>query len=290
MRVLILGGTREARDLAAALVEEPGMAVTTSLAGRVRDPALPAGETVIGGFGGVAGLRAFLRDRAVDAVIDATHPFAATMSAHAVAACLGSAANDATGAEDQSGERGEDGVDGRTTGPDHRTAVPLFRLARPGWTARPGDDWHRVRDLRVAADRARALCPADGAVFVTTGRRDLAPFATDPDRHYVIRAVDPPTDVLPPRHTVLLDRGPYTLEGETRLLRDHGVRVLVTKDSGGDLTHAKLDAARALRLPVVMVDRPAVAGPVAPTWPDVVGVLTALRALAADGAAGPAAR
>lgn len=248
MRVLILGGTREARDLAAALVEQPGMTVTTSLAGRVRDPALPAGETVIGGFGGVAGLRAFLRDRAIDVVVDATHPFAATMSAHAVTACL--------------------------------DAVPLLRLARPGWTAGPDDVWHRVADLDAAAERARALCPPDGTVFVTTGRRQLAPFAADVARRYLVRAVDPPTDVLPPRHTVLLDRGPYTVDGETRLMRDHAVRVLVTKDSGGTLTVAKLDAARALGLPVVMVDRPAATDPAPPTWPDVAGVLAALRTLA----------
>ncbi|WP_045876578.1 cobalt-precorrin-6A reductase [Pseudofrankia sp. DC12] len=266
MRVLILGGTREARDLAAALVAEPGMAVTSSLAGRVRDPALPAGETVIGGFGGVAGLRAFLRERAIDAVVDATHPFAATMSAHAATACLESQADGAPGG-----------------------AVPLLRLARPGWTDRPGDSWHRVPDLETAAERARTLCPPGGAVFVTTGRRRLGPFAADPDRHYLIRAVDPPTDDLPPRHTVLLDRGPYTVDGETRLMREHGVRVLVTKDSGGSLTAAKLDAARALGVPVVMVDRPATTGPVAPTWTDVAGVLTALRALAHGDAEQPSA-
>ncbi|ONH31166.1 cobalt-precorrin-6A reductase [Pseudofrankia asymbiotica] len=260
MRVLILGGTREARDLAAALVGEPGHTVTTSLAGRVRDPALPAGETVIGGFGGVAGLRAFLRAREIDVVVDATHPFAATMSVHAVAACA---------ADGAGGERSAEGA-----------AVPLLRLARPGWTRRPGDDWHRVPDLAAAGERARALCPPGSAVLVTTGRRQLAPFAADPDRHYVIRAVDPPTDLLPPRHTVLLDRGPYTVDGETRLLRDHRIRVLVTKDSGGGLTAAKLDAARALGLPVVMVDRPPVTGPVPPTWPDVAGILEALRGLA----------
>jgi precorrin-6A/cobalt-precorrin-6A reductase len=258
VRVLILGGTREARDLAAALVVEPGMTVTSSLAGRVRDPALPAGQTVIGGFGGVDGLRAFLRDRAIDAVVDATHPFAATMSAHAVAACLNEVAGD--------------------------PAVPLLRLARPGWTARPDDVWYRVPDLDAAADQARRLCSPGGAVLVTTGRRELAPFATDPERHYVIRAVDPPTDVLPPRHTVLLDRGPYTVDGETLLMREHDIRVLITKDSGGTLTVAKLDAARALGLPVVMVDRPAAAGPAPPTWPDVTGVLGALHTLAASDA------
>ncbi|ADP78553.1 cobalt-precorrin-6A reductase [Pseudofrankia inefficax] len=262
MRVLILGGTREARDLAALLVAEPGMVVTTSLAGRVRDPALPAGEIVIGGFGGVAGLRAFLRDRAIDVVVDATHPFATTMSEHAVAVCVGPP------------------DDAPPTAPG--AGVPLVRLARPGWTERPGDGWHRVADLRTAADQARALCPPGGAVFVTTGRRQLAPFAADPYRHYVIRAVDPPTDVLPPRHTVLLDRGPYTVEGETRLMRDHGVRVLVTKDSGGALTAAKLDAARALGLPVVMVDRPALTDPAPPTWSNVAGVLGALHALASS--------
>lgn len=269
MRVLILGGTREARDLAAALVDEPGMTVTTSLAGRVRDPALPAGETVIGGFGGVAGLRAFLRDRAVDVVVDATHPFATAMSAHAVTACLGPAPD----GEPAAGAGESDANEGGARG------VALLRLARPGWTRRPGDIWHRVGDIDAAAARARQLCPPGGAVFVTTGRRQLAPYATDPDRHYVVRAVDPPTGPLPPRHTVLLDRGPYTVEGETRLLRDHEIRVVVTKDSGGALTVAKLDAARVLGLPVVMVDRPVPAGPVPPAWPDVAGILAALRDL-----------
>ncbi|MBL7495205.1 precorrin-6A/cobalt-precorrin-6A reductase [Frankia sp. CNm7] len=276
MRVLILGGTREARDLAAALVDEPGVTVTTSLAGRVRDPALPAGETVIGGFGGVAGLRAFLRARGIEAVVDATHPFAATMSAHAVAAC----------APPGHGDDPAGALAGDPAGPG---SVPLLQLTRPGWTPGPGDDWHRARDLPAAADRARALCPPGRGVFVTTGRRQLAPFATDRDRHYLIRAVDPPTDVLPPRHTVVLDRGPYTVDGETRLLRAHDVRVLVTKDSGGALTVAKLDAARTLGLPVVMVDRPAATGPVPPTWPDVAGVLAALRGLAAGGQAAPPA-
>ncbi|EFC84188.1 precorrin-6A/cobalt-precorrin-6A reductase [Parafrankia sp. EUN1f] len=287
MRVLILGGTREARDLAAALVAEPGVDVVTSLAGRVRDPALPAGETVIGGFGGVTGLRAFLRDRAVDAVVDATHPFAATMSAHAVAACAGPspAPDEAGGAHSGGAHSGGAHSGGAHSGGAYAggagSAVPLLRLARPGWQARPGDDWHRVGDLAAAADRTRELCPPGGAVFVTTGRRQLAPFAADAERHYLIRAVDPPTDTLPPRHTVLLDRGPYTVAGETRLLREHGIRVLVTKDSGGTLTVAKLDAARLLGVPVVMVDRPAGAGLVPPTWPDVAGILTALRALSA---------
>ncbi|CUU56803.1 precorrin-6A/cobalt-precorrin-6A reductase [Parafrankia irregularis] len=287
MRVLILGGTREARDLAAALVAEQGMDVVSSLAGRVRDPALPAGETVIGGFGGVSGLRAFLRDRAIDVVVDATHPFAARMSAHAVAACAAPspALDDAGSAHSGSTHSGGTHSGGVWAGGvwagGAGSAVPLLRLARPGWQARPGDDWYRVGDLAAAADRARELCPPGGAVFVTTGRRELAPFAADPDRHYLIRAVDPPTDTLPSRHTVLLDRGPYTVEGETRLLREHGIRVLVTKDSGGTLTVAKLDAARTLGVPVVMVDRPAGAGQVPPTWPGVAGILIALRELAA---------
>jgi len=269
MRVLILGGTREARDLAAILVGEPGLAVVTSLAGRVRDPALPAGETVIGGFGGVAGLRAFLRDRAVDAVVDATHPFAATMSAHAVAACLGPG--------------GTRPGDARPGGPGEHQ-VPLLRLVRPGWAARPGDDWHRVADLDAAGARARELCPPGGAVFVTTGRRQLAPFAVDPDRRYLIRAVDPPTGTLPARHTLLLDRGPYTVDGETRLLRDHDIRVVVTKDSGGDLTAAKLDAARTLGLPVVVIDRPAPPPGAPPSRPDVPAILADLRGLPHKGA------
>jgi precorrin-6A/cobalt-precorrin-6A reductase len=184
------------------------------------------GAVLIGGFGGTAGLVSFLLEHRIDAVIDATHPFARTMTEHAVAATA-------------------------------ETRVPLLIVRRPGWVERDGDQWHRVDSVGPAAVMARKLSAPGDTVFVTTGRRELAPFAADDERHYLIRTVDEPQDELPVRHTVLRDRGPYTLEGELGLMRSHNVRVLVTKDSGGAMTIAKLDAARTLQLPVVMVDRPA---------------------------------
>lgn len=225
MRVLVLGGTGEARALAAELARRPGVRVVSSLAGRVSDPALPVGEVRIGGFGGVEGLVGYLRGERIDAVIDATHPFARTMTEHAVAAA-------------------------------DVTRVPLVVLRRPGWQAQPGDDWTTVADIREAA-RVTAAAP-EGCVFVTTGRRDLAAFAGD-DRHtHLVRAVEPPEPPMPARTTVLLDRGPYTVDSETYLMRANGVVMLATKNSGGTMTRAKLVAARELGVPVVMVERPPV--------------------------------
>ncbi|MWA15144.1 cobalt-precorrin-6A reductase [Streptomyces sp. BA2] len=228
MHVLVLGGTTEARRLAADLAVRPGVRVTTSLAGRVSRPAALEGDVRIGGFGGVDGLAAWLRDHEVDAVVDATHPFAATISEHAVRAAAA-------------------------------TGIPSVMLRRPGWRPQPGDHWHDAASLTDAA----ALLPALGRrVFLTTGRLGLATFAdvrAVPDLaelHFLVRSVEPPDPPLP-RHTeVLLDRGPYTVEGETALLREHRIDVLVTKDSGGVATAAKLTAARALSVPVVIVRRP----------------------------------
>jgi len=221
--VLILGGTGEARALAAALDAQPGVEVISSLAGRVTDPALPVGQVRIGGFGGVAGLSYYLSDEKIEAVVDATHPFAATITAHAAVAA-----------------------------PD--AGCPLLILRRPGWRESGGDRWTRVPDIVAAAALVAAGPP--GTIFLTTGRRDLAVFAGDWSHDYVVRTVDPPTGAQPPRMTLLLDRGPYSVEGETALLRQHNVSVLVTKDSGGAMTMAKLAAARGLAVPVVMVDRP----------------------------------
>ena len=216
--VLILGGTGEARALAAALVDD-GVPVISSLAGRVRDPALPAGEVRIGGFGGVDGLAAWIAEHRVTAVVDATHPFAATMTAHAVAACAA-------------------------------TGVPLVVLRRPGWAPQPGWVW---ADSPVDA---AARLPALGArVFLTTGRTSLATFA-GLDLEFLVRCVDPPSGPLPRRATVLLSRGPFTVAGERALMREHLIDVLVTKDSGGPLTSAKLAAAREEGVRVLVVRRP----------------------------------
>src|SRR3954447_25426554 len=225
IRVLILGGTGEARRLAAALADRPDVHVVSSLAGRVADPALPPGEVRVGGFGGVPGLVDYLHAGRIDAVVDATHPFAATMSAHAVAA------TDATG-------------------------VPLLVLRRPRWTERPGDRWLRVPTI---GDAARTVAGLGSRVFLTTGRQGLAAFA-DLDAWFLVRTVDPPEPPLPCRLEVLLDRGPFTVDGERDLLRRHRIDVLVTKDSGGAMTAAEVAAARELGVPVVMVGRPAATG------------------------------
>lgn len=221
MRVLLLGGTGEARDLAAALAEDD-LEVVSSLAGRVSRPRLPAGQVRFGGFGGVAGLEAALED--YDVVVDATHPFAATISASAATAC-----------------RARD--------------VPLLRLMRPSWSQAVGAGrWRWVETHEEAATAAAAV---GGPVFLSTGRQTLQRFV--PALHetpVLVRVVDPVEVALPDAWTVLLARGPYTVPGELALMRTHGIAALVTKDSGGELTRAKLDAADALGLAVVVVRRP----------------------------------
>ncbi len=220
MKVLVLGGTAEARELAWRLDAE-GAAVISSLAGRVSKPRLPRGEVRTGGFGGPDALSRWLSAHGIDAVVDATHPFAERISASAAAACPAA-------------------------------SVPLLRLERPGWSARPGDDWHWVDDLPSAA----AAVPRLGErVFLTSGRQGLAAFA-DVDAWFLIRCVEPPAPPLPPAHVTLLDRGPYTLADELGLIDEHRLDVVVTKDSGGAHTVAKLDAARERGLPVIVVRRP----------------------------------
>jgi precorrin-6A/cobalt-precorrin-6A reductase len=222
MRVLILGGTGEARRLAAELVGDPRLSVVSSLAGRVRAPVPPPGEVRVGGFGGVAGLLDFLRAERITAVIDATHPFAAAMSASAAAATA-------------------------------QLGIPLLVLRRPGWSPSDGDNWHWVPTLTAAAS---ALPGLGRRVFLTTGRGELAAFAGLDEHWFLVRSVDPPEPPTPKRMCPLLARGPFTLDGERALLREHRIDVLVTKDSGGAMTAAKLTAARELGVPVVLVRRP----------------------------------
>jgi len=229
LTVLVLGGTAEARALAAALAGRPGLRLISSLAGRVSNPVLPEGEVRVGGFGGTDGLAGWVRTEHVTAVVDATHPFAETISAHAAAACA-------------------------------QAGVPLLRLVRPGWQAQQGDHWCDARSLADAA----AMLPGLGTrVFLTTGRQGLAAFAGLDRLWFLIRCVDPPTGPLPGRQEVLLARGPYTAEAELALMRQFAIDVLVTKNSGGELTAGKLAAARQLGIPVVMVRRPAAAAPAA---------------------------
>jgi len=218
MRVLLLGGTAEGRALAEAL--HPQVDVVSSLAGRVPDPALPVGPVRVGGFGGVEGLRGWMHDERIDAVVDATHPFAATMTAHAAQVC----------------------------GELH---VPYLVLARPAWDPGPAT---------VVASDAEAAKEVDregySRIFLTTGRSGAAAF-TDVDAWFLIRAVTAPDpDTLPGRHQLVLSRGPYHYDDELSLLREHRIDALVTKNSGGQMTRPKLDAAAALGVAVVMVDRP----------------------------------
>jgi precorrin-6A/cobalt-precorrin-6A reductase len=242
MRILILGGTGEARELAAGLTAA-GIDVVSSLAGRVRQPRLPAGEVRIGGFGGASGLADFLRGEAITGIVDATHPFAAAITGNATEAAA-------------------------------ETGVPLLVLRRPPWPTDPS--WQTVHDIVAAAAAVRAW-PGE-SVFLTTGRRDLGAFAADDRHRFLARAVDPPDPdrPAPPRITLLLDRGPYTPEGEAALMREHGVGLLVTKNSGGPMTAAKLQAARELGVRVVVVERPPLP-PASTTVTTVAEALTWIR-------------
>ena len=210
--ILILGGTGEARELASRVPH-----AVSSLAGRVSAPRLPVGEVRVGGFGGVDGLAQWLRDNRVEAVVDATHPFARQITANAFEACA-------------------------------RVGVPFLILRRPGFT--PVDGWHWVDSV---AQAAREL--PGSRVFLTTGRQDLAEFAACP-QWFLARMVEPPEPPMPQRIEVLLSRGPFTVDGELELMRQHRIDVLVTKDSGGEMTVAKLEAAGQLGIPVVIVRRP----------------------------------
>jgi len=219
--LLILGGTVEARELAGVL-HSRGVPVISSLAGRVAAPRLPPGEVRIGGFGGPDGLERWLAEHDVFAVVDATHPFAARMSASAFEAC-------------------------------GRAGVPHLRLERPGWRERPGDRWVWVDDVAAAAQAVEGL---GRRALLALGRQEVAAFAGIDSTWFLIRSVGPPDPPLPPLREVLLDRGPFTLGGELGVLDEHRIDVVVTRDSGGDQTAPKLDAARERGLPVVVVRRP----------------------------------
>lgn len=221
MKVLLLGGTGEAREVARLLNQTHE--VVSSLAGRVKDPKLPLGETRHGGFGGIDGLKQYLREHRIDALVDATHPFAATMTAHAVEAA-------------------------------RETGVPLLLVRRPGWTAKPGDKWYWVDDL---AEAATTLASLGTRAFLTTGRQGLKAFEHS-NVWMLARFVEPP-EPTPTWCELILARGPYSLQNELKLIDDHRIDVLVTKDSGGEMTSAKLQAARQLGIPVVVVRRPSVA-------------------------------
>lgn len=242
MRVLILGGTTEAASLARQLADDIRFEATLSLAGRTSAPAAQALPTRIGGFGGVEGLVRYLQAEKIEAVVDATHPYAAQMSAHAVAAC-------------------------------RQAGLPLASLTRAPWTEQAGDRWQHVSNTESAA---MALGDRPRRVFLTIGRQELPAFAIAPQHHYLARLIDVPDgDRLPPHLVLLQARGPFGLAAETALMRDERIDVVVSKNAGGAPTYAKIAAARALGLPVVMIARPekpaghVVAGPMeAAQWLD----------------------
>lgn len=220
--ILILGGTTEASSLAKRLAGNvERFAVTTSLAGRTTAPAPLPGHIRIGGFGGAEGLARHLRESGTDAVVDATHPFAARMPWNASEACA-------------------------------HARTPLIRLERPAWAPEAGDRWTAVPDLAAAAE---ALA-GSRRIFLTTGRQELAPFAIHPDKWFLVRSIEPPGTL--PLHSaeVVLAKGPFTVPEEEALMVAHAIDTLVTKNSGAQATAAKLEAARRLGLRVVMVERP----------------------------------
>lgn len=218
-RILILAGTTEATELAAALVAD-GHEVTSSLAGVTRSPSPRAGAVRRGGFGGVVGLDAYLRDHDIEVLVDATHPFAAVMPFHAVDAAAAS-------------------------------GVPTCRLLRAPWTPVSGDAWHPVPTMEAAPDELRRLDAR--RVFLAVGRQSAAVFAECADMWFLVRAIEPPAGEWA---EVVLQRGPFGLDDEIALLREHLVDTMVVKNSGGTATSAKLDAARRCGVRVVVVERP----------------------------------
>ena len=219
-RVLILGGTGEARALASELAAA-GFPVVTSLAGVTEHPLLPEGDVRRGGFGGVDGLVRYLREERIALVADATHPFAAQMSAQAHQACA-------------------------------IAGVPLLRLERAPWTMQAGDRWTALSSIAEAA----AAVPDGARVLLTIGRKEIAPFLARGGIGGVARMIEPPQEDFPVGWTLLLERPPFTPESETALMQRHRITHLVTKNAGGPETEAKLFAARQLHLPVLIISRP----------------------------------
>ncbi|MCP1834303.1 precorrin-6A/cobalt-precorrin-6A reductase [Bradyrhizobium sp. USDA 4532] len=222
MRALILGGTADANLLAAAIARA-GIDAVYSYGGRTRTPADQPLPTRIGGFGGVDGLADYLHREAITHVVDATHPFAAEMSRNAIAACA-------------------------------QTATPLLALERAPWDKAAGDRWIEVADVVSAA---AALPDSRASVFLAIGRQHVAPFGARPQHAYTLRFVDPPEQALPlPDADVIMSRGPFTLEGELAMMRTRRIEWIVARNSGGTGARAKIDAARVLGLPVIMITRP----------------------------------
>ncbi|MET1755841.1 cobalt-precorrin-6A reductase [Novosphingobium sp. RD2P27] len=220
--VLLLGGTTEASALA-DLLDSAGITATLSYAGRTAAPRLQPVPIRIGGFGGVAGLASYLRAHRVTHLVDATHPFAAKMSAHAVAAA-------------------------------REVDVPLVALTRKQWEPVAGDSWSHVASI---PDAVAQLAGPPRRVMLALGRMHVEAFAAQPQHHYLLRFVDAPTEPPAlPRHNLVVDRGPFTAEGDVQMMRDHAIDLVVCKNAGGGGAQAKLIAARRIGLPVLMIDRP----------------------------------
>lgn len=241
--MLVLAGTTEAAALALELHGRAGVEVTSSFAGRTTRPAAVPGAVRVGGFGGVDGLASALVDGGFDLLVDATHPFAARMP-HAAAAAA------------------------------ERAGVPRLRLLRPGWTAVKGDRWLAAQDLADAARLVGGL--GVERVLLTTGRLELSPFAAVAGVHFVVRSIERPQPMPLPDATIVLARGPFAEADEVALLAHHRIQAVVAKDSGGSATAAKLTAARAAGIPVVLVRRPP--QPVGPTVATVSAAAAWVRA------------
>jgi precorrin-6A/cobalt-precorrin-6A reductase len=238
VRVLILGGTGDAANLAASLAAHPSIEVISSLAGRTSEPQAPIGTVRSGGFGGVSGLVAYLRAQRIDALIDATHPFAQQISGHAAQAA-------------------------------QETGMPHLHLARPAWQKTPEDKWIEVETVEAAVN---AIPTQARRVFLTIGRQQLAPFVALSQVWFLMRSIDPPEAQLQiPNGQLLLNRGPFSLAQERQLLQDYQIDVVVSKNSGGDATYPKIIAARELQIPMVMVQRPRM--PAGKTVADVEGAI-----------------
>jgi len=225
-KVLILGGTGDAVKLAAKLVTIPQIEVISSLAGRTKKPAALVGQVRIGGFGGAEGLANYLQQNSIDILIDATHPCAGQITHNGAIA-------------------------------SHIANIPHLMLVRPQWERVTGDEWIEVESVEAAA---KAIPESANRIFITSGRQQLEPFLQRsqvyPDTWYLMRSIDPP-DIKLPNSKMLLDRGPFSLEQERQLLREYQIEAIVSKNSGGDATYAKIIAARELGIPIVMVQRPA---------------------------------
>jgi precorrin-6A/cobalt-precorrin-6A reductase len=221
-RVLLLGGTSEGSELATQLAARADLTVISSIAGRVSQPRLPVGIVRIGGFGGVTGLISYLINENIQVVIDATHPFASKISENAELACKA-------------------------------LSVPLIALERPPWEPKAHDCWHAVPDVQAAAAMVNHTC---NRVFLSIGRQELGAFSNCEDAWFLVRSIDEPSEKLPSNSKLILKRGPFNLNDELQMLRDESISLIVSKNSGGTATYSKIEAARALRIPVVMIDRP----------------------------------